>query len=309
MADIAKKAETKFKESELEAVSRLSQLDTEVKRLGVQKQELSAKVPPLQSDASQIEVTLANLKEKLSILAIDRLLKDKAATNAQNAMQSLKANEDEDDDVEAIATVSSQDDEAKKAVEENEDEKEKLSREVVTQEDALKIKDEQLKTANAEEKSIKSQFKTQESGNKVATKEVKAMLQKQKQALTTDHEKALSSRMVALKAKEKVAKSERASAKVAIAAAEEEMKGVETAEDRRALEKKTATARGDLFKADSANGEVTTTLIENTKHLTKTKEKLHKVISTVAKAKKAEERQDIDNKLNQLESETSNSPL
>merc|ERR1711898_33363 len=117
----------------------------------------------------------------------------------------------------------------------------------------------------------------------------KLLMKKKKLDIATDNDKAYTSEMVALKAKEKIAKSTRANSKVTIFNTEAEMKQVKTDDDRRAAEQKIADARGDMFKADKDNDDYTHKLLETAKKLASTKELLHKSKASIQKKKETQE--------------------
>jgi len=302
---VVKKAEDENQKVQLAAVSKMSFLEAELKKLTVAKKEAFAKLEPVENAKSVVEVAIAKLKSKMKILGIDRMLKDKSVKSAELAREEAQKSQN----AAAITTTTQQYNEAKRAVTENEDEKGKLDAELATQTEALKAKASELQQAQADEKKFKQEYKGEEAKNKDLVKAEKEQLHKQKMSITADKEKAYSAEMVALKAKEKLAKSKRANAKVAIMKANDDIKSVKTAEDRREVEKRLADERGLLFKADKDNEDVTPPLIETARKLSATKETLHKAKSLVKKAKKTNERQNVENKLEKLENEAPQSPI
>jgi len=303
--EIAKEADDAMKKAQLATVSKLSGLEAELKKLSMEKKKAFAQLDPLENAKSMVEIAIAKIKSKLKILAVDRVLKEKAVENAEEAHeQALKS-----ENTAAITSTTEQYNDAKRAITDNEDEKGKLVSDLAAQQAALNEKAAALRKAQDDEKKFKQQFKGEEAQNKDAVKEEKAMLHQEKLRITGDKEKAQSAQMVALKAKEKLAKSKRANAKVSIMKAEEDIKNVKTADDRREIEKRIADDRGALFKADKDNEDVTTPLIEVARKLAATKEILHKSKAKVVKAEATKERQDVQNKLEKLENENVQSPL
>lgn len=298
------KAQDEFQKAQVAAIARISKLEAEEKKLAADKKESAAALGPAEEKVSLLKVDVAKVDAKLKILDTDYKIKKKVVDQTSQSLEQARASQNQG----AIATANGQYKDAKRAVTDLEDERAKLEEELNKHSMALTEAKNDLVAKQTKEKSNKSAMKSKENQTKDAVKKEKADMTKQKQAIASDREKAFTAQLVALKAKEKFAKGNRAQSKVDIQNLEAAMKDIQSEDERQSNEQKMAKARGVLFKSDKTNDETTLAMIDLVKKLAEAKEGVHK---NKAKAKQAEEtkqRQDVTNKLDKLENAALEAP-
>jgi len=297
--ELLKNAQDQLEKAQLTAIAKISQLEAEAKKAKSEKLEETDELPKMEETLSTLEVDVAKLKSKLKILGIDLQIKQKGVANAesakQHAMQAM--------DAQVTATANSQYRDAKQSLTDVEATKADLEQKLQKAKQDRNAQATAFTAKSSSEKGAKQAVNDKEAATKEAIKSAKDNLHQQKFAIQTDKNKAFTAKLVAYKAQEKFAKGSRAQAKVDIMQTTESLKEVKTNADRREDEKKMAEARGDLFKADGQNDEITPEMVDITKILAKTKEKLHKSKQHIKKAKKTKQRQDLVNKLDKLEND------
>merc|ERR1711939_85027 len=201
----------------------------------------------------------------------------------------------------ALAAMTEQLNEAKKAIAATEAEQAKIREDIKKAQEGLKKRQ---KTEEAQQKKtteLAGAVESDEAGVKAQVKNEKKALEFQKAAVKKDQEAADSAKMIALTSKEKVQKLAHANAKMEIFYSTEHMKTIKTDIERTELEKKMATARGVIFRAAEANDALSQSMVETARKLAGVKERAHKAAEAVKRRKKETERRDVTNKLASLE--------
>lgn len=295
--DIMAKAEKDLTNAQLAAIAKISKLEAEGKKANAEKSEEAKALPAVEEKVTQLKVAIAKTKNKMQVLEVDLAIKKKAVQQGSVAVQNARISKN----TVAVASTQNAYNDAKREVTDVEDKKAKLGEELGKLTKQFNEQKDEMDALSSKEKDSKTLASTKESMTKEAVKAEKLALHKQKAAIEADRDKALTAKLVSLKAREKFAKSTRAQSKVDIQNSENDMKEIKTEGERRDVEKEMADARGKMFKADKANGETTDKMVDIARKLAASKEKLHKARAKVKKAKKKEKRQDVENKLDKLE--------
>lgn len=303
--DAMKMAEDEMEKKKLDAVAKMSKMEGELAKLKTEKKAEFDKLKPLEEGKVHAEIAVAKLKAQVKILNVDKKLKESAVSSASAARDAASASQDPS----AIATTTEQYNAARASLTENEDQRGSMTTQIGAAMEKAKTDGKAYEDAKAKEKEFKAEYKASQTKNKDLIAMEKKLLKQQELQLTADKERAATSEVVAMKAKEKMAKSKRAQAKVELAKGKEKMMSVKTEEERQDLEKEMAKQRGEMFKADQENDEVSHPLIAEAKKLSGYKEKLHKAKGNVKKAKEEDDRQNVDNKLQKLESGETMAPF
>lgn len=295
--DVMAKAEKDLQQAQLAAIAKISKLEADGKKANADKSQEAKELPGLEEKLTLVKVAVAKTQSKQKVLLLDYHMKKKAAQKALADVDRARASEN----VQAISSTQGAYNDAKRAVADAEDERGKLDVEMAKLKNKLNDAQSKYDVVKGKEKNSKAMASTAESNTKAAVKAEKTALAKQKAAIEADRDKALTAKIVSLKAREKFAKGNRAQAKVDIQNAEEDLKAVKSESDRRDAEKEMADARGKMFKGDKNNEETTEKMVDIARKLAASKEGLHKAKAKVRKAKKTSQRQDVNNKLDALE--------
>lgn len=291
------KAQDKFQKQQLDAVAKLSKIEADGTKAKAGLEEAKKKLFPLKKAVADQEVVITKLGSSLVIAGLDLKTNEAKVAAAEKAVKEATTVGDKA----ALAAMTEQLNEAKKAIAATEAEQAKIREDIKKAQEELKKRQ---KTEAAQQKNtteLAGAVESDEAGVKAQVKNEKKALEFQKAAVKKDQEAADAAKMIALTSKEKVQKLAHANAKMEIFYSTEHMKTIKTDIERTELEKKMATARGVIFRAAEANDALSQSMVETARKLAAVKERAHKAAEAVKQRKKDTERRDVTNKLASLE--------
>lgn len=291
------KAQNKFQQEQLAAVAKLSKLEANGTKAKAELEVVKKADLPLQKLAVDQEVVLAKLKSSLVIAGLSLKTDEAQAATAQKAVQEATSAGEKN----AIATMEAQLTEAKKAIADTEANQAKIRETIKTAQVELSKRKAAAGVSAKKLKTLTTAVSTDEESVKAKVKEEKSTLAKQNAALKKDQESADAAKMIALASQEKVQKVARANAKMEVYFSTKHMESIKTDIERTELEKKMASARGVIFKADAANDSLSQQMVATARKLAGVKERAHKAAAALVQRQKDTKRRDVTNKLAKLE--------
>jgi len=291
------KAQDKFQKEQLAAVAKLSKIEADGTKSKAGLEEAKKKLFPLKKAVADQEVVITKLGSSLVIAGLDLKTNEAKVAAAEKAVKEATTVGDKA----ALAAMTEQLNEAKKAIAATEAEQAKIRENIKKAQEELKKRQKTEKAQQKKTTELAGVVESDEAGVKAQVKNEKKALERQKAAVKKDQEAADAAKMIALTSKEKVQKLAHANAKMEIFYSTEHMKTIKTDIERTELEKKMATARGVIFRAAEANDALSQSMVETARKLAAVKERAHKAAEAVKQRKKDTERRDVTNKLASLE--------